>query len=76
MPEPATIDAPRTSSHLKVGIVAGIVVIIALAAYACGPTAYCLADGGDPVSNAFGAKWCDVDQDGRLSEPDYGLSWW
>lgn len=47
-------------------VVCVVGVLLAFFVYACGPQAVCLAKGGEPASNAFGAEWCDLDKNGRL----------
>lgn len=43
--------------------------------FSCGPIALCYAEGGEPVTNAFGVEWCEIDGDGFLTERDALLSW-
>ena len=64
-----------TNNLLKwlIGLV--VVMFIVLAVYACGPEAICYARGGDPASNAFGAKWCELDGNSLPSEGDTSLDW-
>ena len=59
-------------TRLVVGL--AVAVFIALVAFECGPEVLCIAQGGEPVGNAF-IEWCDMDGDGSLSEPDFRLEW-
>ena len=52
-----------------------IAVAIILGVYACGPTALCVMQGGEPAQNLLGAKWCELDGNNRPSEGDVALEW-
>lgn len=52
-------------------------VLTALFIYGCGPQLICVAEGGEPVGNALGVEWCDLDGD-RFFTPEGGdwiLGW-
>lgn len=56
-------------------IMASIVAVLAVYGYACGPETICVVQGGEPVSNALGVEWCELDGNDYPSEGDFRLQW-
>lgn len=67
------LEDQKASSHLAwLGIFA---ILLFIVGWACGPTFLCYAQGGEAVSNAYGAKWCELDGNGFPSDGDQALMW-
>ena len=56
-------------------IIASILAVLIVYGYACGPETLCLVQGGDPVGNALGAEWCELDGNNIPSDGDFRLNW-
>ena len=52
-----------------------IAILIALFIFECGPEALCVLEGGEPMANAFGMEWCDLDGDRLPSRDEWRLEW-
>lgn len=60
----------RTKITLAV-IVAALVLFV----WGCGPETFCLVQGGEPVQNALGMEWCELDDNPLPSGDDFSLNW-
>ena len=65
-------DGSRTRATIWA---AALLVLCVLFVYGCGPDALCIMNDGTPVSNAFGAEWCERDGIRGPSRGDTGLAW-
>lgn len=70
----ATADKRPFWTRTKVTL-AIILAVVALYVAACGPETICMVQGGDPVENAFGMEWCELDGNRIPSEGDFSLNW-
>lgn len=54
---------------------ATLLVLLAFGTYSCGPHVWCYIDDGTPVTNAFGASWCERDGIDGPTFGDTSLAW-
>ena len=75
-PVPTVAAEPDDGARTRATIwLATLVIIAALTVYGCGPEALCILEDGSPVSNAFGAHWCERDGLPGPTRGDTSLAW-